>query len=55
MENDRVSIFSYDGDEPPDAFRLFQLTETVNTYFGTECSLEKLAEGGFHKVRFILI
>ena len=51
-ETDRCSEFSYDSDEdaPPDPFSLTKLGEAVTLCIGGNCSLVKLAEGGYHKV-----
>ncbi|KAG1847194.1 hypothetical protein DFJ58DRAFT_798363 [Suillus subalutaceus] len=51
---DRMSTFSYDGDGEPDSFSLAELQSVVDLYFLTSCKLEKLAEGGYHKVYDIL-
>jgi hypothetical protein len=50
-DDDRISTFSYDGDGEPDSFNLAELQSVVDLYFLTSCKLEKLAEGGYHKVR----
>lgn len=49
-QDDSTSTFSYDGDGDPDTFSLYELREVANSHFGTVCSLNKLAEGGYHKV-----
>ena len=49
-QDDAVSTFSYDGQADPDTFSLHQLRMAVGSHFGTICSLNKLAEGGYHKV-----
>ncbi|KAG2154085.1 hypothetical protein DEU56DRAFT_772851 [Suillus clintonianus] len=51
---DRMSTFSYNGEGEPDSFSLTQLRSVVDRYFLTSCKLEKLAEGGYHKVYDIL-
>ncbi|KAG1763962.1 hypothetical protein EDD22DRAFT_473558 [Suillus occidentalis] len=48
--DDQMSTFSYDGDGEPDSFNLAELQSVVDLYFFTSCKLEKLAEGGYHKV-----
>ncbi|KAI5992533.1 kinase-like domain-containing protein [Pisolithus albus] len=55
-EDDAVSTFSYDGDDKavPDTFSLYQLGVAVDSHFGEACHLQKLAEGGYHKVYEIL-
>jgi hypothetical protein len=53
-DDDRMSTFSYDGDGKPDSFSLAELQSVVDLYFLTSCKLEKLAEGGYHKVYDIL-
>ena len=53
-QDDSTSTFTYDdtdGDPQADIFSLHELREVVNSHFKTVCSLEKLAEGGYHKVR----
>ena len=52
-QDDATSTFSYDGDGDPDTFSLHELLVVVNSYFDTVCSLEKLGQGGYHKVRLI--
>ncbi|KIK34445.1 hypothetical protein CY34DRAFT_812902 [Suillus luteus UH-Slu-Lm8-n1] len=52
--DDRMSTFSYDGDGEPDSFNLAELQSVVDHYFSTSCKLEKLAQGGYHKVYDIL-
>ncbi|KAH8829747.1 hypothetical protein DL96DRAFT_1460872 [Flagelloscypha sp. PMI_526] len=47
--SDNVSIFSYDGKEPPDTFNLDSLLDVVEKHFKTPCSLRKLTAGGYHK------
>jgi hypothetical protein len=54
MDDDRMSTFSYDGDGQPDSFSLAELQSAVDLCFLTSCKLEKLAEGGYHKVRLFL-
>ncbi|KAF8962288.1 hypothetical protein BDZ97DRAFT_1599750, partial [Flammula alnicola] len=49
-QDDLTSMFSYDGDGDPDTFSLHELRAVVNSHFSSVCSLEKLAEGGYHKV-----
>ncbi|KAG1809105.1 uncharacterized protein BJ212DRAFT_1484602 [Suillus subaureus] len=49
-----MSTFSYNGDGEPDSFSLAELQSVVDLYFLTSCKLEKLAEGGYHKVYDIL-
>lgn len=49
-QDDAVSTFSYGGEADPDTFSLHQLGVAVSSYFGTACALERLAEGGYHKV-----
>ncbi len=44
------STFSYNGRGDPDTFSLDELRAVVNSHFGTVCTLEKLGEGGYHKV-----
>ncbi|KAG2369335.1 hypothetical protein BDR07DRAFT_1447628 [Suillus spraguei] len=53
-DDDRMSTFSYDGDGEPDSFSLAELQSVIDLYFLTSCRLEKLAEGGYHKVYDIL-
>ncbi|KAG1758641.1 hypothetical protein EDD22DRAFT_909745 [Suillus occidentalis] len=53
-DDDRMSTFSYDGDGEPDSFNLVELQSVVDLHFLTSCKLEKLAEGGYHKVYDIL-
>ena len=48
--NDGISIFSYDGEFDADQFNLHKLETFVNAHFKKPCKLEKLAEGGYHKV-----
>jgi hypothetical protein len=48
--SDDHSTFSYDGEGDPDSFSLAELQSAVDHYFLTSCRLEKLAEGGYHKV-----
>ena len=50
IQDDLASIFSYDGQGNPDTFSLRKLSAVVNSHFNTVCRLEKLAEGGYHKV-----
>ena len=50
-EQDTLSVWSYDGEGLPDAFNLAGLHAIVDRYFGQECTLVRIAEGGFHKVR----
>ncbi|KAG2354580.1 hypothetical protein BDR07DRAFT_1305561, partial [Suillus spraguei] len=52
--DDRTSSFSYDGDGESDSFNLSELQSVIDLYFLTSCKLEKLAEGGYHKVYDIL-
>lgn len=54
VDDDRMSTFSYDGDGEPDSFNLAELQSVVDLHFLTSCKLEKLAEGGYHKVYDIL-
>jgi hypothetical protein len=54
MDDDRLSTFSYDGDGQPDSFSLAELQSAVDLCFLTSCKLEKLAEGGYHKIYDIL-
>ncbi|KAG1751905.1 hypothetical protein EDB19DRAFT_1674474 [Suillus lakei] len=49
-----MSTFSYDGDGEPDSFSLVELQLVVDSHFLTSCKLEKLAQGGYHKVRAAL-
>ncbi len=51
IQDDSTSTFSYDGDGDPDTFSLDELRAVVNSHFGAVCSLKKLGEGGYHKVR----
>ncbi|KIJ33770.1 hypothetical protein M422DRAFT_264228 [Sphaerobolus stellatus SS14] len=53
-DNDTSSNFSYDGEAEPDTFSLSQLKAVVNRHFGESCELEKLDEGGYHKVYNVL-
>jgi hypothetical protein len=50
IQDDLASVFSYDGEGDPDTFSLHELNAAVNSHFSTVCSLEKLAQGGYHKV-----
>lgn len=45
-----MTMFLYDGEGEPDCFSIAKLQSIVNRYFLTSCKLEKLAEGGYHKV-----
>ncbi|KAG2066529.1 hypothetical protein BDR04DRAFT_1081817 [Suillus decipiens] len=53
-DDDRMSTFSYDGDGEPDSFNLTELQSIIDLHFLTSCKLEKMAEGGYHKVYDIL-
>ena len=50
QDDDATSTFSYDGDGDPDTFSLRQLGLAAASHFGSPCELNKLAEGGYHKV-----
>ncbi len=54
MDEDSVSVFAYEDEEgaDPDPFNLTALTSVASKlFFPKECVIEKIAEGGFHKVR----
>lgn len=56
-DDDTRSVFDYDEEDgvKPVSFSLTALTSVANRLFSpTKCTLEKLAEGGYHKVRLIL-
>ncbi|EDR02793.1 uncharacterized protein LACBIDRAFT_308054 [Laccaria bicolor S238N-H82] len=44
------STFSYDGEGVADTFSLTELRGVVNSHFNAKCTIEKLAQGGYHKV-----
>ncbi|KAF8067847.1 hypothetical protein FPV67DRAFT_1780866 [Lyophyllum atratum] len=54
MVDETSSVFSYDGEGEPDSFSLSQLKVAVERHFEEPCQLEKLSEGGYHKVYNIL-
>lgn len=54
IQDDSTSTFSYDEEGDPDTFSLHELKSVVNSHFNTTCNLEKLAEGGYHKVYEIM-
>jgi hypothetical protein len=51
-ESDLSSLFTYDNDVP-DVVDLAQLRLAVGQCFKVPCTLEKIAEGGYHKVHFV--
>ncbi|KAG2040885.1 hypothetical protein BDR03DRAFT_947641 [Suillus americanus] len=53
-DDDGMSAFSCDGEAKTDSFSLTELQSVIDLYFLTSCKLEKLAEGGYHKVYDIL-
>ena len=48
--DDASSTFAYDGNGIPDTFSLLELRGVVNSHFHAICNIEKLGEGGYHKV-----
>lgn len=48
--DDASSTFSYDGEGVHDTFSLSGLRGVVNSHFNANCTIEKLAQGGYHKV-----
>ncbi len=55
LEDDIISVFTYDDSDSegaiPEPFNLTALTSVANRLFSPKkCALEKIAEGGFHKV-----
>ncbi|KAK7055388.1 kinase-like protein [Favolaschia claudopus] len=55
-ETDQISEFDYDSDDEtaPGPFSLTKLTEIASTTAEKNCTLVKLAEGGYHKVYDVL-
>ncbi len=54
MDDDVISIFTYENKEgaTPAPFNLTTLISVADRlFFPKKCALEKIAEGGFHKVR----
>ena len=51
LASDKASIFTYDGEFDPDSFSLVALQDALSAHFGERCEVQKLAEGGYHKVQ----
>lgn len=51
MHSKTASVWTYEN-SAPEEFSLTRLCEVVEAHFGVKCKLAKIAEGGYHKVRF---